>query len=310
MDAVLYHGVEYDVVRPVAVEDVIKSLEANARLIHRSTFLLTRLFPGIRIETGTVSVRSLSQESPLKELFALATIVTFQEDLQKEVPELFEKLTGVHVSDSYDTVLTVLVLLIAIYGIDKAYETLFPGRDKKDIAETKESLLARAASATGVAAERIREAMTVLFTGRQHRATVLASQKMFAPTRGQAPAPIRSPQGEVLIPAPTVAIAQAAAGIPYEGSEEEEKPRKESDFKRNVKIVLHAMDRDHKRTGWAGHVPGLFDDRIPMDLEKSQNPDALFGRSEITGDILLISEEDEEGVMHPKNFLLVQAYLD
>lgn len=309
MDATLLHGMQYDVIKPVAVEDVIKSLEANAKLINRSTVLLAELFPGIKFESATVSVRSLSQESPLKEIFALALVVAYQKELEAEVPALFEKLTGIHVSSSYDTLLTVLVMLIAIYGIDKAYETLFPGRDKKEITDTQGSLLAKASAVTGIAAERIRDAVGVLFTGRTHRATVIASQKLFAPTRGQLPSAIRTPQGEVLVRANAVALAQSAAGIPYEGSDDDEKPRQDSDFKRNVTIVLHAMDRDRKKTGWAGHVPGLFDERIPMDLEKSLDPDTLFGKSEINGDILLITEEDEEGAMRPKNFLLVQAYL-
>jgi hypothetical protein len=310
MDLVFLHGVEYDVTAPVAVQDLIKSLEANAKLLDRSTTLLEELFPGIKFESATISVRNLSQGSPLKELFALAVVLAYQKGLEEEVPALFETITGIHVSDQYDTLLTVLVLLIAVYGIDKAYEAAFPGRDKKAISDTQESLLQKAANLTGVTVVRIREAVNVLFTGRQHRATVLASQKMFAPTRGQPQVTIRVPDGDILVPAEAVAIAQSASGFPYEPPEVDEKPKQDSHFHRNVKIILHAMDRDKKKSGWAGHVPGLFDDRIPMDLEKSQSPDILFGKSEVIGDILLMTEEDENGEMKPKNFLLVQSYLD
>jgi hypothetical protein len=74
-----------------------------------------------------------------------------------------------------------------------------------------------------------------------------------------------------------------------------------------VRIILHAMDSDSKRRGWAGHIPALIDDRIPMHLEKSISPHTIFGKREISGDILLTHEEDEKGDMQPKEFLLIQA---
>jgi len=253
-------------------------------------------------------VVNLSQESPLKELFAYALVLAYQEDLEKEVPQLFEQLTGIQVSDRYDTIITVLVALIAIHGIWKAFDALFPGKDKSPIEQTRATLLRRAAELTGVAAERILGALMVLFTGRQHRGLVLASQKVFAPTRAQPRASISS-QGTVLIEPETVSQAQAAAGLPYEGNPDEEAPKKDSQFYRNVRIILHAMDKDRKKTGWAGHIPSVSDERIPMHLEKTVKPEAIFGKNEITGDILLTREEDENGDMQPKEFLLIQAYL-
>lgn len=309
MDVTLWHGIDYEVDSPVAVEDLIKSLEANVKLLHRAGDLLSELFPGLTIEAQRISVVRLTQESPLTELFAVAAVMAYQKDLEEQVPRLFEYLTGVHIPKDYDTLVTVMVMLIAIHGVGKAFDALFPGRDKKPIDETHESLLQRVAHILGVTAERVRDALRVLFTGRQHRGTVLASQKIFAPTRGQPRAFIRSREGVDLIPAETIPLAQAAAGIPYEGSPEEEVPRTTNEFFRNVRIILHAMDKDRKRTGWAGHIPSISDDRIAMHLEKTQSPETLFGRSEITGDILLTREEDENGDMRPKEFLLVQSYL-
>jgi len=309
VDVTLWHGIEYDVEAPVAVEDLIKSLEANAKLLHRTGDLLADLFPGLKFESKQISVVRLSQESPLSELFAYATVMAYQKDLEKEVPHLIEQLTGVHVASDYDTLVTVMVMLIAVHGVSKAFDALFPGRDKTAIAQTHESLLHRVSALTGVAAVRIGQALNVLFTGRQHRGTVLASQRVFAPTRGQPNASIRARNGTQLMAPEAVSLAQSASGIPYEGSAEEEAPRTASEFYRNVKIILHAMDKDRKRTGWAGHVPSIFDDRIPMHLEKTQNPEAIFGKSDVMGDILLTREEDENGDMQPKEFLLVQTYL-
>lgn len=308
MEVTLLHDIEYEVTEPVAVEDLIKSLEANARLMRNAGTLLTAIAPGLQIEPQRISVVRLSQDSPLKELLAFATVITYQKELEEEVPSLIEAITGFEVSDRYDTLVTVLVMLIAIYGISKAFETIFPGRDKGALDSAAGALLRRAARITGVAARRIHDAIEVLFTGRHRRALVGASQRVFAPTRNQPSASIRSSTGDVLVSPAAVRDAQGAAGIPYD-PEDEDAPNTVAEFHRDMRIIVHAMDRDRKRLGWAGHIPSLFDERIPMHLEKSLDPEALFGRGDITGDVLLTLEEDENGDMRPKEFLLIQADL-
>mgnify|MGYP006977754909 CR=1 FL=1 len=308
MELLLRHGVEYEVADPVSVEDLIKSIEAHARLLRKSGDLLGDLLPGLRIEPKQVSVVSLSQQSQLKEMFAFAVVMSYQKELEQEVPELIEALTGTPISDQHDTLVTVLVMLIAIYGISKAFDALFPGRSRDNLDHAREGLLSKAAALTGIAAKRILAAVEVLFTGRSNRVLVGASQKVFAPTRGQADAAIRDNSGAVLVSPEAVKDAQSASGIPFE-PEDEEGPKSQSEFHRGVRVILHAMDKDHKRRGWAGHCPDLFDDRIPMHLEKALSPDSIFGKDEIRGDILLTSEEDENGDMKPKEFLLVQADL-
>lgn len=309
MEVTLWHGLEYEVEEPVAIEDLIKSLEANARLLRQTSTLLSDLVPGISLEPKRISVSRLSQESPLRELLAYTVVLAFQKDLDKEVPPLIEQITGVEVGGDYDTLVTVLVMIIAIYGISKAFDRVFPGRDKTPLDATQKTLLEQAARLLGVAAQRILDAVSILFTGKQTRSLITASQRVFAPTRGQARPNIRARDGAVLMPHDAVSLAQAASGIPYEAEEDESAPKIESEFHYGVRIILHAMDRDRKRVGWAGHVPSLFDDRIPMHLEKSMKPEAIFGKSEITGDILLTKEEDENGDMQPKEFLLVRGNL-
>jgi hypothetical protein len=290
----------------VAVEDLIKSLEANARLIRASGDLISHLVPGLKIESKQVSVVRLSQESPLRELFAYSIVLAYQKELEKEVPALIEYLTGYQVPDSHDTIVTVLTMLIAIYGISKAFDKLFPKRSKDNIDSTRKTLTKRAAELLGTTTERVMAAMEVLFTGRSTRVLVGASQKVFAPTRNQSRAAIRDKSGQEMVPAETVREAQAAAGLPYP-SESDDEPQPVSKLHRNMRIILHAMDKDRQRFGWAGHCPDLFDDRVPMHLEKHIKPSDIFGRDEITGDILLISEENDNGELEPKEFLLLQV---
>ncbi len=308
MDVILHHAIEYDVTQDVAVEDLIKSLSANARLAREATALISALVPGLDLDVTKISVPELGQGSPLREIMALSVVVSFQKGLESEVPQIFEQLTGVHVSDKYDTLLTVLVMLIAIYGISKVFDILFPGKSKSEAEDTEDALLSRAATLLGVGAETIRVKLGELLIGRRRRGVLLASQQVFAPTRGQHAA-IRQRRGDILVPAKTVALAQSAAGLPIDGSDEDDKPKVTSEFHRNVRIILHAMDSDSKKRGWAAHIPDLIDERIPMHLEKSINPSAIFGKRDLQGDILLTREEDEKGDMQPKDFLLIQAHL-
>lgn len=308
MEMVIEHGVEYVVDTPVAIEDLIQSLDAHARLLRNSTKLISSIIPGLTIETKQVSVKILSQQSPLKEIFALAVVVGYQKDLEGEVPALVEQLTGLTISDKHDTLITVLVMLIAIYGISKAFELLFPSRPKDNLESARDSLVKKAARITGATAGRIIAAVEVLFTGRTERTLVTASQKVFAPTRNQADATIRDNRGDELIGVLAVRDAQAASGLPYEPGDTG-KSKTESKLHTGARIVLHAMDRDRKRLGWAGHCPDIFDDRIPMHLEKSLAPKEIFGRDEIRGDILLTLEENDEGDMVPKEFLLLRLHL-
>lgn len=71
MDAIFRHYVEYDVSEEVPVEDIVKSLIANERLLRQAAVALEALFPGVKIKPTRGSLLTLSQGSPLKELFAL-----------------------------------------------------------------------------------------------------------------------------------------------------------------------------------------------------------------------------------------------
>lgn len=283
-------------------------LEAHASLLRDLPPLLASMFPGLTVEPKGVAVLRVAQESPFRELFAYSVVIAYQKELEDEVPPLIEDLLGVPVPESMDTLVTVLVMLVAIYGISKVFDRLFPGRDRAALDTTREGLLQRAARLSGVAIERIREAVAVLVNGQRARRIVTASQKAFAPTRGQTGAAIRTAAGVELVSPAAVTQAQAAAGMPYEPALEEIDLGPPAEFMSRARIIVHAMDRDRQRRGWAGHCPGKFDARIPMHLEKSLDPAAIYGRTEIEGDILLSYVLDADGEAQAKEFLLLRVY--
>jgi hypothetical protein len=66
------------------------------------------------------------------------------------------------------------------------------------------------------------------------------------------------------------------------------------------------MDRDRGKYGWAAHIPSLFDDRVPMKLDKTITPEALFTKRQIIGDVLIVYNLDEDGNRIPSEIHLLR----
>jgi hypothetical protein len=64
---------------------------------------------------------------------------------------------------------------------------------------------------------------------------------------------------------------------------------------------------DHTgKVGWAGHIPALFEERVPMKLDKSIDPESLFTKTEIIGDVLIQYDVAEDGKKTPSEFHLLR----
>jgi hypothetical protein len=98
------HRILYEISDAAPVADVIESLLGAEALLQEIGPLLEGCIPGLHVEKIQVSVRSISQESPLKEIFWAALFITFQKDLEADVPKIVEDIFGVHVPDQYDTI--------------------------------------------------------------------------------------------------------------------------------------------------------------------------------------------------------------
>lgn len=115
MEIKLYHSLTYTTVGTVPVYLVAKSLLANERLVHESLRLVEELHKNeLQVSLIKVSVAALSNESPLKEALAVAIFLGWQKDLEKEVPHIIEMLTGNSIPDGYHTLITVLVMFLAV----------------------------------------------------------------------------------------------------------------------------------------------------------------------------------------------------
>ena len=73
-------------------------------------------------------------------------------------------------------------------------------------------------------------------------------------------------------------------------------------------IVIHATDIDSHKTGWAGHLPGIWERRLPMRLFPAIDPKDIFGKTEVSGDVMVISKKNLEGDFVPYVFHVLRIY--
>lgn len=300
MDAFLPHQLRYDIEGHVPVAVVAESMVANARLAVEAAFLLEALIPGFVVERAEASVRHLSHESPLQQAFVVAIVAAYQKNLERDVPAIVTDLTGLVVPERYHTLLTIVVLMIAIYGISKTIERLFPSKKTDKIDESFKSLTIVAGDLIQIAPAQVEATVRGRLADKKQNQLGAAIRGFFAPTAGREGASIIGGGAEISTP--------ALAQIPNLSAPEIATPADAIDtrFENNQRIIIHAMDRDRSKMGWAGHIPELFDERVPMKLDKSINPESLFTKTEITGDVLIVYDIDDEGVRTPSEFHLLR----
>jgi len=300
MDTFLPHQVSYDVAGHIPVSVVAESLVANGSLAVEAAYLLEALIPGLVVERAEVSVRSVSHESPLQQAFIVAVVAAYQKDMVSDVPKIFTDLTGLEVPDRYHTILTVVVLMIAAYGISKAIERLFPAKKTDKIDENFRNLTIVAGDLIQSPPGEIEAAIRGRLADKKQPKLTKAIRNFFAPTIGKEGASIIGGGSEINSP--------ALAQIPnFSTAEAESEPdASESVFENDQRIIIHAMDRDRGKVGWAGHIPELFEERVPMKLDKTIDPEALFTKTEITGDVLIEYDVAEDGKKTPTQFHLLR----
>ena len=74
----------------------------------------------------------------------------------------------------------------------------------------------------------------------------------------------------------------------------------------HVRIELHAQDIDRAKRGWAAIVPEISPNRLRMEIYPPLKPQDIYTKSQITGNIVLVSRRADNGEMEPYMFHLVR----
>ena len=277
---------ETEGVTPVA--DVIAALQATDALVKDAASLLPSLIDGLQVERCSLNVRSLTQESPLREIFFISLFLAFQDDLEREVPSVLDKFLDIKLSDDYDTLVTVAVLAVAFYGAGLAIDAV-----KKTFADSLprdkfEELVQVLAAETGKPAADIRNIIHARFGKPSAAKRIVKSAKgVFRPSQRDKNAPMVVDRGRI----PSEVIRE----IPYPGDSDQD-----ADFDRYtphkaVPLELHAQDRDRSATGWAAVAPSISENRLKARVMKPVQPSALWGHDKIVADVVVVSKLTSSG---------------
>ncbi len=169
------------------IGDVIDSLIALRQILDEGGSNLGSLVPGLTVEKVQVTVRQISQESPLREIFLVTLYMAFQKDLEVEVPAAFESLTGIEVSDKYNSLLILSSLVVIYYGIGYAKDVISKLTTEHVLKTETDEIMKGLAATIGVPESVIRSALKAKYRSKKRlKSIALAAIKFFRPSRAQA----------------------------------------------------------------------------------------------------------------------------
>ncbi len=285
-------SVRYITDDPVPISDIIASLQGAEGAIREAARLLPKIVDGLEVSKVEIKVRQIAQESPLRELFAIGLFLAYQEKLEEEVPLLISETTGVILPDRFDTLVTVLTMIVIFYGAGALKDLVF-GKGKDGAAKVQlDGLIAEIAPQVGKSEKQIREVLEDRYEERKAwRRLANTASRFFAPSKRQNSAPVmindrRVPQ-------------EAVRDIPAEYLVEDAGEERPSRFFKDAKVELRAEDKDHTGRGWACVIESVSKDRLKMKLVDEASADNLWGRNSVIGDVTVVYEKIGAD-LHPK----------
>jgi len=273
-------SVEYGTPDAVPINEVIDSLVSIRGLIEEGGASLPHFVDGLEIEQVQVFVRSISQESPLRELLAVTLFVTFQKNLEKEVPEMIQNLTGLHVPEQFHTIVTLAVVVALFYGAGYVKDVIAATHVNSKVKRQLSLLVSELSSLTGKEEQEIRKFLDDRYKVKGRLETLAGlAVAFFRPSKSQRNAPVMVDGRKI--------ESDIVEDVPAEYAYEEALATEVSREFRGVELELHAQDRDRDQTGWAAVPKGITDKRLRMRLVDGVSTDQLWGKNHVRGDIVV-----------------------
>ncbi|MCO5793617.1 MAG: hypothetical protein HEQ21_12415 [Blastomonas sp.] len=283
MEHTTQFSVRYLTEESVPIRDIISSLQAVEMAVNETARLLPLFIDGLQVQRVQLKVREVAQESPLREFFAIGLFMAFQEDLERDVPLMITDATGLVISDRFDSVVTVLALIVVFYGAGALKDFVFGHGDGAAKAQL-DGLITELAVDIGKPESVIRAKLADRYREKTLlRRVANVASRFFAPSKRQDSAPVevngRHFDRDVVRDVPAEYLVEDAA--------EERPSRSYSD----VPIELHAQDRDHAGRGWAAVIGGVSDLRLRMKLMDDVSSIDLWNQNHVRGDVTVVYEK-------------------
>ena len=303
MERVFHHEITYDFDDDASIEEITASLLANARFVRDAIAVIEACHPSLEISECRVRLVSLSQESPLKELLAVALVLGFQSDLEEEVPDFIKALTGIEVPDQYDSMVTIFVMGISLYAALVLIERIYKGRKSPRVADAYDSATRSAGEISQVDGDKVAEKIEQRMGGRRVRSTARAARDFFMPAKRHKARSISSSS--------SVTIGKDVLDeIPSELDESMLDERRDMYDLERVTVKLRAHDLDREKSGWASVIEEVSPNRVKTHKDPSIPAATIFTKPSVIADVRVHLLEDDEGEMVPELYVLLRVHHD
>lgn len=300
MDITIPHTVVYDFDGRASVAEVAKSLVAQERLVREALRVLEEVFPNLTIEASRIEFRGATQNSPFTTNMSALIVAVYASELGEDMPDIIQTLFGYDVPDSYDSIVSVLVLLIAIWGIDWVRQKIFPGKKEKELTAERDRLLEQASNRASVTQDQMEEAIEKAL--KKHKRSVMkAAADFFEPAKKHKARAVKAANAEV--------GEKALEAMPSDIDLAQYEPPAEFEQLEGVTVHFRAHDLD-KNKAWAATIDEVSSNRRPLHLAPDVRPEQLFDKKEIKGDVLVTSQLDVNGEYVPYLYYLQKVYDD
>lgn len=310
MDFRVPHEVTYEFEGRATVTEVAKSLTAQEKLFKESLRVLETCFPELDIERAEITVREISQNSPLRHRLEGIVVAALSPGLTEDMPaDLMKSLFGYDVPDSYDSFVSLIMLLVAMWGAERVVKRLKKFKDDFDlkrleakqavIAAERKRLLSEAAARASINEDQLADALNDTLGKRQVTVGKVAMD-FLAPAKRHKAKAISLPNGEAI-------RQEAIDAIPSEVELAQYQAPVESVEYDNVTVVFQRHDKTRPKD-WAATVEEVSPDRKPLHLAPTISPEHLFTRESVKADVLVTSILDNEGEYVPSVYYLMKVY--
>jgi hypothetical protein len=299
MERTFQHEIVYDFDDQATVEEIAASLVANARFVRDAVAVIKACHPGLEISNLRVRLASVTQESPLKELLTVALVMAFQKDLEEEVPDLINALTGIDIPDRFDSLVTIFVVGVSLYGALKLVDRVVKDRQAQKLEAAYGSVTNVAGDLINVSPEVVRDQIDRYLGGSRSRSVAKSARDFFRPAKKYHARSIETNS-------PLSIGKEAIDEVPSEVDESAFEPRIDEHDVTHVVINLRAHDLDKDKSGWAAVIDDISPNRVKLHRDPSIPAEVLFTKPSIRGDVRVHSQENEDGEMEPILYVLLR----
>ncbi|MCC8950364.1 hypothetical protein H8A97_36155 [Bradyrhizobium sp. Arg62] len=112
----------------ITLTDIAETLLAHERVTQLLPKILEAAIEGLNVEKIVIRLDD-AKEGSLYEKFVIEIYSTYQKDIQRHVIGAVTAMTGVTVPEEYQTLVSLLILLVIFYGANWIYKKVNPKKE-------------------------------------------------------------------------------------------------------------------------------------------------------------------------------------